>query len=411
MSASELSMREKAWISLRGELPPQLPFITRLEAWFRSHQRTNTLPPAYQGFSLNDLHRKTGIGQLKFVNAYAFRLRGVELKVNFNGTLTYHQTDPVIENFPSLWDVVPTTQAGETEVEIITRRGILRLRHGLLEEHVRCGLDPYLQKHLIDSVEDFSIAQNLIEQMEFVPLFNRVKEAYDEVGENGLVVPLLQRIPFQQVLLEYLGEINTFKQLHYERKRVESLLQQLDEQLLDILPKLSPLAAATPEGVPYVEFPDNLHGMMTSPPLFRQYCLPAYQKYTDILHTQGKKVGSHTDGDMRPLLHLLAECGLDVCESFSQQPLTSCSMEEALRVFQNGPMIWGGIPSPWLEENVSQAEFEANIEQLLSIIERPFILGIVDLFMYHNSIERASYISRRIGCKIVPSKEYAPKGR
>lgn len=221
-----------------------------------------------------------------------------------------------------------------------------------------------------------------------------------------MVVPLLQRIPFQQVLLEYLGEINTFKQLRYERQRVESLLQQLDEQLLDILPKLTPLGVAIPEGVAYVEFPDNLHGLMTSPPLFRQYCLPAYQRYAEILHAQGKKVGSHTDGDIRQLLSLLTESGLDVCESFSQQPLTSCPLEEALQAFHNGPMIWGGIPSPWLEENVSQADFEGYIEQLLAMIDRPCILGIVDLFMRHNSIERAAYIAQRLGGKIAHPKQF-----
>ena len=58
----------------------------------------------------------------------------------------------------------------------------------------------------------------------------------------------------------------------------------LDGQLLDALADLAAL------DVPYVEFPDNLHGLMTNPKLFRDYCLPAYQKYTDILHRQGKHV-------------------------------------------------------------------------------------------------------------------------
>ncbi len=396
MSSTELSQRELGWIALRGEMPPRLPFITRLEAWHRSHQRTQSLPPHMADWDLDRLHQEVGVGRLKFVNAYAFRLRGVEVRARFEGETFYHEYEPVIENFPSFWDIVSTTKAGITETDLITPEGTLHLRHGLLEEHILSGLDPYLQKHLISQPEDYPIVEALIERMEFVPLFESVKSWQDQIGEHGLVVPLLQRIPFQQLLLEYLGEINLFKALHYERQRVERLMQLLDEQLFDVLPRLAPLDAGDPQGTAYVEFPDNLHGMMTSPPLFRKYCLEAYQKYTAILHGQGKKVGSHTDGDMRTLLSMLPESGLDVCESFSQQPLTSCTFEEAWQAFQNGPLIWGGIPSTWLEEQTSQEEFERNLESLLSLIDRPILLGVVDLFMRHNSIERVAQIAQRL---------------
>ncbi len=35
----------------------------------------------------------------------------------------------------------------------------------------------------------------------------------------------------------------------------------------------------------------------------------------------------------------LAECGLDVCESFSPDPLTECTFEEAWQAWQDGPII------------------------------------------------------------------------
>ena len=97
----------------------------------------------------------------------------------------------------------------------------------------------------------------------------------------------------------------------------------LDEQMLDNLAPAGRLEAI------YVEFPDNLHGGMTNPRLFARYCLPDYQRYIGVLHGQGRKVGSHTDGDVGPLLALLKESGLDVCESFSPFPLTACTFDEA----------------------------------------------------------------------------------
>jgi len=401
MNTPVVSMRQLACTAMRGELPSSIPFITRLEAWIRSHHRTNTLPEAFRGLEIDEIHQVVGVGRLKFVNAYGFILRGVEVRATFNGEPLFAAYEPFFENFPSLWDIIPTETPGTTETQIITPRGVLHLRHGLLEEHVLTGLDPYLQKHLISSPEDYSVVEYILEKMEFVPLFDQVKEWQGKVGENGFVVPLLQRIPFQQVLLEYLGEVPLFKALHYEPRQVERLLSILDQQLMDILPRLQPLAIDSKDGVAYVEFPDNLHGIMTSPPLFRKYCLETYQRYTALLHAMKMKVGSHTDGDMRPLLSLLVESGLDVCESFSQQPLTSLPFEEAWLAFQNGPMIWGAIPSPWLEDQVSQTEFEGLIEHLLSLIDRPIILGVVDLFMRHNSIEKVKYLASRLRSSVL----------
>ena len=61
------------------------------------------------------------------------------------------------------------------------------------------------------------------------------------------------------------------------------------------------------------------------------------------------------------------------------------------------PLIWGGIPSPILEAATSDEEFNTYIDDLFQIIRgEPVLLGVVDLFMYHNSIERVEAIARRI---------------
>jgi hypothetical protein len=148
---------------------------------------------------------------------------------------------------------------------------------------------------------------------------------------------------------------------------------------------------------PYVEFVDNLDGVTTNAALFSEYCLPSYQRYTSILHSQGKKVGSHTDGDIRDLLGLLKESGLDVCESLSPFPLTSCRFEEVWEVWQDGPIIWGGIPSPVLEERTNESVFRDYVHRLLETIgPRPVILGVGDMVLPNNSIERVRCIAELV---------------
>jgi hypothetical protein len=390
MLQNEMNARERVLTVLRGEIPRRLPFVTRLETWYTAHQRSHTLPERFHGLTLDEVHRAVGVGRLKFSVPYRYRLNGVALQATINGEELVRLDDPVVENFPGLWDLVPTDRAGTTRTELITPAGSLSLTHVLLAEGVFNGTDPYLKEHLVKNEEDLRVVEYILERAEFVPAFEKIKAEEAQIGGNGLLVPLLQRIPFQQVLLEYLGEIDLFYALHDNPSLVRRLLDLLDRQLLEALERLAGL------DVPYVEFPDNLHGLMTNPKLFREHCLPAYQKYTDLLHRQGKKAGSHTDGDIRPLLGLLADSGLDVCESVSPAPLTSFSFREVNRAWRGRPLVWGGIPTPILEEKTSAAEFQAYLDDLLAAVDQPLILGLVDLFLRHNSIERVETIARRV---------------
>jgi hypothetical protein len=398
MFTNELSMRDRVLMVLRGEIPRHLPFVTRLETWFIAHQRSHTIPEKFQGMTLDQLHQAVGVGRLKFTVPYKYRLNGLELHATFNGEELTRQVDPVVENFPGLWDLVPTDRAGTTHTELVTPVGRLSLTHVLLEEGVYNGTDPYLKEHLVKTEADLQVVEYILERAEFVPAFEKIKAEEAQLGGSGLLVPLLQRIPFQQVLLEYLGEMNLFYALHDNPSMVRRLLDLLDRQLLTALAGLAGL------DVPYVEFPDNLHGLMTNPNLFREYCLPAYQKYTDILHLQGKKVGSHTDGDLRGLLGLVAESGLDVCESVSPAPLTSLTFQEINQAWRGKPLLWGGFPTPVLEQKTAQAEFQIYLDNLLAAIDQPLILGLVDLFLRHNSIERVEIIARRLKDLELPAR-------
>ena len=405
MLANELSVRERALMVLRGEIPRHLPFVTRLETWYTAHQRTRSLPEEFDGMTLDEVHTAVGVGRLKFTVPYKYRLTGVELHVTFNGEELVRMTDPVVENFPGLWDQVPIDRAGTTRTELITPVGRLSLTHMLLEEGVYNGTDPYLKEHLVKNAADLQVVEFILERAEFVPAFEKIKTEEAQLGGGGLLVPLLQRIPFQQILLEYLGEMDLFYALHDNPPMIQRLLELLDRQMLKSLERLEGL------DVPYVEFPDNLHGLMTNPKLFLEYCLPSYQNYTDILHRQGKKAGSHTDGDIRPLLVLLVESGLDVCESISPAPLTSFTFQEVNQAWRGKPVLWGGLPTPILEENTSEMEFQTYLDDLLAAIDQPMLLGLVDLFLRHNSIERVKTVARRLEELDLPGRMNHLSGR
>jgi hypothetical protein len=362
-----------------------------LEIWHKHHSRAGTLPAEFQGRSLTDVHRAVGMGRQKFVTPYALKLHGVQLTVTFEGQQLLRQSDPLVEEFPLISSLAVDDRPGVTSIELSTPAGRLRVQHEILASMVADGTATYVKEHLIKQEADYTILEAILERAEYVPLYDRIYMAETELGSIGYVVPTLQRIPFQQVLLEYLGETALFYALHDHPQPVRRLLQVLDEHMTDVLHRLADFRR------PYVEFPDNLTGLMTNPRLFTEYCLPAYQRYTGILHAQGKKVGSHTDGDLRPLLQLLTQSGLDVCESISPDPLTGARFEDIWRAWRRGPIIWGGIPSPLLEERTSHARFRDTVQRWLALIDgQPIILGVGDMVLGNNRIERVAEIAQMV---------------
>jgi hypothetical protein len=331
-------MHDRVTAVLQGHTPDCHPFIDRMELWYESRRLDKNYPETYTGMSLNEIYKAVGMGRQKFTTPYALKLHDVEVVYIFENEIIFRESEPVLESFPALWapPQVSRDKAGSTIIEYITPVGKVHLKYDVAESSIAFGgIEPYLTEHLIKEDADYRTAEYIIKHTEVVPQFNNIIEDEQVLGDNGFVVPFLHRIPFQQALLEYLGEIPLFTALYENPQRLDRLIALLDEQLTEILHHLSDLPSI------YVEFGDNLDGMMTNPKLFKKYNLPYYQKYADILHGQGKKVGSHTDGNLRPLLNLLTECGLDVCESFSPAPLTECSFDEAWQAWKDGPIIWG----------------------------------------------------------------------
>ena len=398
MNGSEVkekwTMKERVLAVLDGRLPDRLPFIDRIEIWYKGMLAKGTMPQEYQGMSLNEVHRAVGIGREKFSIPYALKLRGVEMRILHDAEVICREKDPHVRYFPAQYppEEIPRDKPGTSVVAYETPVGTVNVSYVFAESMISLsGMEPYLAEHLIKTRGDYRTIEYILERAEFVPLYDEFAEEEKKVGDNGMVVPCIHRIPFQQALLEYLGEMQLFQSLYDEREALDRLIHILDLQMVDILEHLAKT------DLPYIEFGDNLDGMMTNPNLFRHYCLPQYLKYTDMLHARGKKVGSHTDGNLKPLVDLLPESGLDVCESFTPQPLTELLFEEAWEKWRNGPLIWGGIPSDLLEERTDLRVFEAFIDKLLTTVGRnPIIIGVGDMVLDNNQIDRVKYIADRV---------------
>jgi len=377
---------------LAGRKPERIPFIDRMDFWQRGLSWQDMLPNGYAGMSLEQVHQALGFGMLEWKYPYSYRYKNLELLIERDGELISREFEPEIFDFPSLWDDLPIDQPGTYTTTAISPAGRLTCEHRMTEEGLRAGISrAIMSSHPVSSPADCAVFAAMIENSELIPKFEPFRQRSEQLQGFGFLTPKLSRAPFQALLIDVFGETSLFYALYDYPRQVEGLLRLLDERMQDLLERLSGLP------VPYVEMIDNLEGRMTNPRLFRKYLLPTYQEYARILHGQGKKLGSHLDGDLKPLLGLLAECGLDVCESFTPAPITGCAFEDAWHAWADGPLIWGGIPSYYLEPGVPEDEFKGYVEKVLGYAsQRPIILGIGDAVMAEDQIERLAWIVERV---------------
>jgi hypothetical protein len=252
------------------------------------------LPAAYSGMSLSERstgHRTIGFGQEDWLAPCAFKHRDLELVSYRDGREILHVFEPEISFFPELWGLLPADRPGETTTELVTPAGKLVLKHRLLEESLCAGTTrPQLVERPVRSPEDYEICAYILEHAEFVPRFEEFHQREQELAGLGYLVPALNRVPFQSLLIDVLGELPLFYALHDTPAPVERLLEAVGRQTVEMLERLSGL------DVPYVEFIDNLESAMTNPRLFQKYLIPCYQQYADILHRQGKRLGAIPTG-------------------------------------------------------------------------------------------------------------------
>jgi uroporphyrinogen-III decarboxylase len=148
-----------------------------------------------------------------------------------------------------------------------------------------------------------------------------------------------------------------------------------------------------------IHFGANYDAMMTYPPFFKEHMLPTLQRFSDLLHDQGKLLLSHCDGENRGLLDLIRESGIDVAEAVCPYPMTKVTLTEVKRAFQGKVTIFGGIPSiALLESAMSDDEFETFMTRLFDEIcpgDR-FILSVSDTTPPDARFERLLRITERV---------------
>ena len=93
-----------------------------------------------------------------------------------------------------------------------------------------------------------------------------------------------------------------------EPELMEEVTAELKRISLDVFESIRRACQQLP--IRFVNVPDNITAPTIGPTNFRKYCVPLYQRLSEMLQEKDVKVFVHMDGDLKPLWDQIGESGV-----------------------------------------------------------------------------------------------------
>jgi hypothetical protein len=327
----------------------RVPWNVRHEFWYVVNKARGTMPPKYAGMSMLDVCREWGASWRVYSGSYADSFVAIET----TGEIEYM-----------------AQQDGRSNVlNIKTPYGTLR-EVSLKDE---LGFSSRHVEYLIKGVEDFKPLGYVLEniQVKFVPeIYERMNR---ELGGHGILSYFFPRSALQSLMINYAGVERTVNLLFRHRSETEGFMESVERHNDRFYEALG----SSP--VRILNLGENIDVRITSPTLFKKYCVPIYQKRGEYLHGKGKFVHVHVDGWAKPLLPMLRETGLDGVEALTVKPTGDMTLEDIKRSLGDEMVLVDGVPYIYfIPDVVSLRKFDAFVKKIISTFPNNLILGISD---------------------------------
>lgn len=233
----------------------------------------------------------------------------------------------------------------------------------------------FLTDHPVKTEEDFRVLQYLFEKMKLREDFSPFHELWEEVGEEGLVVPVigaLMKTPFQTLVEQWCGTVDLTYALYDFPEIVEECLATMNAKSIEAV------EISVKSNAEAFIFWEDSSTTNISPDFFRRYTAPIITKWGDIIHKNEKLLIHHARGHIRDLLPLMNETSIDMIESISPPPTGNIDIDQAFKLLDNDKGLIGGI-EPVFFKNCTMKELEERVDFLCQTAKgRRFILANSD---------------------------------
>ena len=233
----------------------------------------------------------------------------------------------------------------------------------------------FITRHPVETEEDFRVLQYIAENWEIVPDAYETERLWRELGDDGLLLPLLGvggKTAFQSLVERWCGTENLTYALYDFPDVVRECLAVMQEKDLETV-KAS--ANTSAEGFIFWEDSSTTN---ISPAMFDAYTAPALRDWSDVLHANGKLLIHHACGHLKDIVPAMCRAGVDMIESISPPPTGNIDIGDAASLMPDHVGLIGGI-EPTFFETCTMDELEARVYHLLDTMKgKRFVLANSD---------------------------------
>lgn len=268
-----------------------------------------------------------------------------------------------------------------------------RTPHGVLTRRWRLAPDDgswAIVDFPVKSIDGFAALRDVFESERYSVRHGQIRALAAEIGEDGYQDLPIARSPLGLLVHEFVGMERFVYMLFDHEAEVEGMMEWLGEKRLE----LARLAASAPARV--VILSDHMDENLLAPPLFGKYALPFYRGFAEILHEGGKVFSSHMDGNLKRLLPLLPETGIDLFDGCTPAPMNNYEVEDLKAAIVPGVHAFCGVPSTLFAQGVPDELILDYAKRIVDALGDKVILNVGDILPINGDIEQVARIAEMI---------------
>jgi hypothetical protein len=195
-----------------------------------------------------------------------------------------------------------------------------------------------IRKHYVQEARDYEVLWFYLQDSVILDNYARFHQDQAELGENGFPLAHVERTPWQQLWVQWVGLEHLAYHVADYPDRVAHTIDLLEQRARRIF------AIAYRSPAPLIDFPDNITAPAIGPERFRRHALPLYDELAGMLAERNVPVFVHMDGRLKPLWNDIAGSQVGGLDSFTPRPDCDTTVAEAVGLWPD-KRLWVHFPS------------------------------------------------------------------
>ena len=359
-----MTHKQRILKTVRGEPTDRLPFVPRLDLWYRAAKTNGTLPNKYKNASLMDIVQDMDVGYHGIVPDF-MDIDSKDDEADRALGIYRLRTMPYLAHFKD--DIRTVSVNGDiTTVKYNTPEGNLTARILYNDAMRKAGITiSHIVEHVIKGPQDFRAVAWLFKNCRVEQHFTGYDAFRDFVGEWGIAAAFTSLAASPMHLIQ--RELMDMQEFFFGLNDFPQELAWLANEIEDYFNRVFSIASKSSAEI--ILSGANYDASITYPPFFAKHIKDQLAFQAELLHAHGKYLLTHTDGENSGLLELYLESKIDIADSICPYPMTKLTLQQVRATFGQAITIWGGLPSVCvLEESMNDYEFEAFLDTTLENI-------------------------------------------